>query len=292
MHDHRILVAGPYIGELGHEVGEWLPHVYGKFISGKFNEVHVFTRASCMGLYSAFATKVFGFDFSFNKHTDSHWMIKPHGPEVAAADELIRQVESHAQNLRCQGYHVECEMLNVSRRTELFSDKAFIRLTAPTYLCNKWVDWLPEGKKVLLAYRAYHRGARKNTPLNQLQETARDLKNRGYIPIVIGLTDTNYAAPDVDCINLVNTTTLADVLALYQISNLVIGCSTGTMHMAAFCGLPFIVWGGGWNQVRERYEVSWNPFKTWLHYISVQWEVRTSAILKGVTIAESAGIFK
>jgi len=284
---NRILVCGPYIGELGFEVSEWLPHIHGMYIHGGFDEVHVFTRKSCTGLYASFTTNVFGFDFPFNAHTDSNWMVNPHGPEVAAADKLVAQVTAHARNLVRQGHHVECDMLNVSRRTELFNDKIPIRFIAPTQLCHQWASQLPQGKKVLLAYRAYHRGSRKNTPLIQLQDTANELKKRGYVPIVIGHTDSDYSLPDVDCTNLVNQTTLADVLALYQLSSLIIGCSTGTMHLAAFCVLPFIVWGGGWEPVKERYEHSWNPFKTWCNYISLDWEVETRDIIKAIQQAET-----
>ena len=43
-------------------------------------------------------------------------------------------------------------------------------------------------------------------------------------------------------------------------SKLIVGPSSGPMHMASLCGLKHLVWSTEYNRVR--YERDWNPFKT------------------------------
>ncbi len=282
----RILVAGPYIGELGHEIGEWVPHVYGKFVAGKFDEVHVFTRGDRNGLYP-FAARIVSIDFPFNRQTDSHWMINPHGEAMTRAAEITRDVRNYVNELRQQGTEVLADVLCLARRKELFADKQPVFLPASGQLISSWAKRLPGGKKILLAYRAYHRGSRKNTPAGQLKEVATELKRRNYVPVVIGQTDPDFPPLDIDCVNLVNSTSISDLLALYHLSHMIIGCTTGTMHLAAFCKQPFIVWGGGWEPVKERYDHTWNPFDVWHIYISLEWQVTTQDIIKAIQQAET-----
>ncbi|MGV7225176.1 MAG: hypothetical protein ACQ9MH_27125, partial [Nitrospinales bacterium] len=48
--DKGILVAGPYIGELGYEIGEWAPHI--KWLASHLNcRTHVFARKGREVLY-------------------------------------------------------------------------------------------------------------------------------------------------------------------------------------------------------------------------------------------------
>ena len=50
-------------------------------------------------------------------------------------------------------------------------------------------------------------------------------------------------------------------------SKMIIGPSSGPMHLAALCALPTVVWSG-YARSRPRYETIWNPFETPVTVIS------------------------
>jgi hypothetical protein len=60
---------------------------------------------------------------------------------------------------------------------------------------------------------------------------------------------------------------LMDTLAT---AGCVVGCSSGTMHLAAACGADLVVWGDTKTRYREtlerRYKQTWNP-----HHVRVEW---------------------
>ena len=60
---------------------------------------------------------------------------------------------------------------------------------------------------------------------------------------------------------------LMDLLAN---ARLCVGVSSGTMHLAAACGCPLLVWGNNKQHYKEtlrtRYETTWNP-----HHVPVAW---------------------
>ena len=65
-----------------------------------------------------------------------------------------------------------------------------------------------------------------------------------------------------------------DILCDYLAgAKMCIGVSSGIMHLASHCGCPIVVWGYGtkktyYNEpLRKRYEETWNPFNSKVHYI-------------------------
>lgn len=66
---------------------------------------------------------------------------------------------------------------------------------------------------------------------------------------------------------------LQEICNLISIAPLVIGPTSGPMHLAALCGAPHLVWTGHQRSV-ERYETLWNPFNTKVkvHHDKFQWD--------------------
>ena len=54
---------------------------------------------------------------------------------------------------------------------------------------------------------------------------------------------------------------LEELCAYISASTMVMGPSSGPMHLASLCGTPHLVWSGDEPNV-DRYEKYWNPFKT------------------------------
>jgi len=53
---------------------------------------------------------------------------------------------------------------------------------------------------------------------------------------------------------------MEDLIAIFSLCRLVVGQSTGTMHLASLCGVPHVVWGS--DRIGIRYKKTWNPFHT------------------------------
>ena len=101
-----------------------------------------------------------------------------------------------------------------------------------------------------------------NFPINKWEELIIKCDNMRIVSI--GTEDGAYHVPgtiDLRGISLKDTT---NILAS---SDLLIGPSSGPMHLGALCGIPTLVWSG-YAKSRPRYESAWNPFKTQVKVIS------------------------
>jgi hypothetical protein len=104
--------------------------------------------------------------------------------------------------------------------------------------------------------------ARRNWPIEKWKKLKEMLKG-----LKIGCIGTNQEAihlEGTDNLRGYPLSLLADIMAS---SKIVVGPSSGAMHLASFCGAPHIVWCGkaivpGGCNIRYRYETSWNPLKT------------------------------
>lgn len=58
---------------------------------------------------------------------------------------------------------------------------------------------------------------------------------------------------------------LADLMDVLASAGVVVGASSGVMHLGAACGADLVVWGDTktryWETLEKRYEVTWNPHK-------------------------------
>lgn len=81
-------------------------------------------------------------------------------------------------------------------------------------------------------------------------------------------------------------TPLDEVVNYLAGCKLIVGGSSGPMHLACLCGTPIVVWGprlasGG--SLEERYKQVWNPFKTRVEYIcDDSWKPNPEEVLKRV----------
>lgn len=70
-------------------------------------------------------------------------------------------------------------------------------------------------------------------------------------------------------------------------AKLVIGCSSGLMHLAAACGTDLVVWGDSRTYFSEtleqRYKVTWNPFNVKVGWITADdWQPEPKEIIKKI----------
>lgn len=100
----------------------------------------------------------------------------------------------------------------------------------------------------------------------------------------IGTTESAYHISNTADLRGLTLHTLCDYMAG---ASVVIGPSSGPMHLAALCGCPHLVWTGHKRTV-ERCEGSWNPFQTkcLTHFNKFEWDTRREWQPEPETIVE------
>ena len=188
-----VLVAGPFIGELGFEVCEWAPHI--KSLADFYKcRVHVFTKNGHESLYP-FAEEVRTFDFP-NPHVEKNWLLNPPKEEVDRYNALEIQARKYAKELRTQGRCVIVEHCGYSRLETIFNKKSAVLLESVPELTEEWEKRLPETKKIVLTCRAYARGTSRNSDIDLLNRLGGFIKERGWAPIIVGRTDEGFSVPE------------------------------------------------------------------------------------------------
>lgn len=106
-----------------------------------------------------------------------------------------------------------------------------------------------------------------NWPQNKWDDLCKELVRRGLRVACIGSIAASLCARGAHDFRGVPLRTVINVLAL---TRLVVGPSSGPMHLASLCGTPHMVWTitldlpqwKAWGSSRQRYEQIWNPFNT------------------------------
>jgi len=117
---------------------------------------------------------------------------------------------------------------------------------------------------VVLCVRGRKFGSLKNWDAENWVKLCKLLLNMNFTPVITGIKESVVFEPPDGCIELLNQTTIEDLIAIMQKSIFVVGQSTGPMHLAALSGVPHTVWGS--SRLRDRYLNSWNPHRTLVEY--------------------------
>ena len=276
-----LLIAGPFVGELGYEIGEWMPFV--KYMSDTLQaKVHVFTRKGHEVLYP-FAETFHTYEFP-TEHVYNNWLYKYTDSENALFESLVRKTGACAKEHQNPKQRIFYEAADSTRRDTHFKNRKNVIITAPQASIRTWKDTLPGSKKVVLVCRFLKRGMERNSDLEQINKLADYVKGIGYTPVIVGKTDENFTIGVKHGINLINQTTLADLVAIYRQSTIVVGNSTGTIHLAAACNVPHITWGSTFpdDTVVRRYQQDWNLNHTWVRFLSKEWQDPFDIIIKAI----------
>jgi len=267
-----ILTAGPFVGELGFEIGEWIPHI--KSLADRYNcALHVFTRKGHEALYP-FAEIVQTYDFPVAS-SNCNWLFEPSEEEIDRYNKLENNMATYAAQPEFSRKFQILLKSGPKIRDKSFRSKVPVLIKANEDLLTKWKNELPPDPKVVLTYRANTRGSERNSSTEFVNQAANFVIKMGLTPIIIGKIDDKYPVPDFPGINLINKSTLEDVIAIYQISRVVMGSSTGIIHLAASCGIPHITWGSTYKDdaIIERYKKDWNLNGTWVRFVSKEWNI-------------------
>lgn len=107
----------------------------------------------------------------------------------------------------------------------------------------------------------------RNWPKEKWEQLIQKLKYKTHKIGSIGLLNETYSIKDTMMLQGIDEQYLCNVIAG---ANVVVGPSSGPMHLASLCGTPHVVWtdkklwnvGGQKATNRQRYEKIWSPFGT------------------------------
>jgi hypothetical protein len=236
----RTLVAGPYMGEFGHELMEWQAWVRAQV--PRHQEVHVITFPGRDALYPG--CHVHTHDVPLEKAGYRHGRFSP-------------------SELKCMA-RAKAEMLGL---------KDYDILTAQ-HLCTRYHQkWILPAKFELLRkaplegrYRdiAFHfRWVKKegpdqtrNYPLELCDQVAALCHERGYSICCVGHPRYSYCPSGVE--DLRSEDLEASITAISS-AHLLAGELSGPMHLAQLCGVPILIWADG--QWRLDTCERWNVFQ-------------------------------
>lgn len=231
------LFAGPWLGEFGWELMNWQPFL--RWLAPQYKKVIISIRHGHEALYQDFTHE-------FQYHT----------------------VEGDSN---CN------EMKYIQNPKELIRAQAQCR---PNWDYLKPVGWQPIQRKKFIPFgtpkldlktdllfhpRGRNFGSNRNWSASKWEKLLQELSKQNLKVGCIGLKNAtlNIAGNFTDYRDI----PLIDTLDLISSTKLVIGPSSGPMHLASLCKIPHIVWtdqkkyARGYTN-RYKYESWWNPFQT------------------------------
>ncbi|KKN47991.1 hypothetical protein LCGC14_0657490 [marine sediment metagenome] len=271
----RAVIAGPYIGEFGWELCEFQGHV--RTQAAHADKVIVCSAKGREALY-ADLQPVF-LPHKIQGCGECHGMKPCQTPAELrnAHDDLDRR----SKHLRGRGWNVQRIVPKGSIR---YKHQTFIQFgsAAAAYTRGDVYDIIVHARN--RKHAQTHALDVYNWPLDRWSELVAALLKAGYSVAAIGLR--NAALLPEGAVDMRNIG-LARDMDMLAATRLVLGPSSGPMHLASLCGAPHVVWTEQKNSAvlkmsnRKRYEVGWNPLSTPCCVVDDS-KVSIAALLEGV----------
>jgi len=232
-----ILLAGPWVGELGWELFCWQGYIRG--LSRKYDQTIIIGRPGHKFLYSDFCNQYVEFDP--RSYQTNGWRCE--GKEC----NLHKSIK-HDKYISGQfdiGIFYDGKIFKDTKK--LFCKQEFYKYQLNT--SGKSYD-------IIIHARNKSTGSVRNWSFQNWEKLIKLLRKSGHKIATIGNSE-SYSFKKIDDYRGV---TLKKVAKLIYTSKLIVGPSSGPMHLASLCGKKHLVWSTDFN--RLRYEEIWNPFKT------------------------------
>lgn len=239
----KTLLAGPWIGEFGWELFCWQAFV--RKHSRNFEKTIVIGRPTNEFLYKDFCDEYIKFDpESFQ--TDA-W--KCHNAK--SAHEVIK---STPHDVYLNGtFDIGMRYTHngvIDTKGLFFKEQEFHKYHTPSD---------HDGYDIIFHCRNKSTGADRNWSKEQWEELYQLLYDHFEGIITIGCIG-NDEAFHIEGTDDLRGMDLEELIGIMGRSDLIVGPSSGPMHLASLCGLKHLVWSTEYNRVR--YEKDWNPFGT------------------------------
>jgi hypothetical protein len=256
------LLAGPWVGEFGWELLCWQGYLRAR--SAEFDRVVVLSRPEMAPLYADFCDEFIPYQplgvgisgFMCAGHED--W------PNISRTRDYREYVSGN--------FHI-----GYNRDRPALSSKTFLRQKFLKY--GKTDPLLSFDVVLHIRLTDKNRsGIRNGWTLNGWAEFLKGLRQQGVQKIgCIGHPESAGALEGCADLRGLPMDKLFDVLAS---SRVLVGPSSGPMHLGALCGCPHVVWSGV-EENRPKYEKYWNPFSTPVRYIHHSaWQPGVDVVLR------------
>jgi len=143
----------------------------------------------------------------------------------------------------------------------------------------------PQNAQICQEVLIHARGIRRKSSINYRQwpQLAERISGMALTSGFIGSQNDQYVAGFFDFRGI----DLQKLMNRMARAKLVIGCSSGIMHLAAACGTNLVVWGDDrtyfWETLERRYKVTWNPFNVKVGWITANdWQPEPEEITKKI----------
>lgn len=240
----RTLLVGPYLGEFGWELMCYVGYV--RMLSRSYKNTKVISRPGHGILYADFATEFHEFD-------PQSWKTNMHMCEDVKGDPM-----EMVNSLEWDDYFGGNYFMDISYDGKTYRDNKghFEQQIFHKYTGDELL-YTDEVTKYDLLFHPRNKptGADRNWSQERWQRLVKELSGE-YTIGIIG----NDQAFKLDGAADLRGISLHSLVKHINASEMVVGPSSGPMHLASLCGKRHLVWTPEFNRIR--YETWWNPFKT------------------------------
>lgn len=227
-------------GEFGWELMAWQAHL--RWLSN-VAEIRVVTRKGNEMLYKDFATEILNYEF--DGVADSHYC---HNLNTEKFNKFL--IKNKKDSTILAPYNIGYYPTKKGHKVlENFSKQTFIKLSSEEDVVKY---------DILLHPRNRDLAPDRNWGADNWNVLGDILIKNGYSVAVIGKAGESLVL-DNEHIDAYFSVPLEETVALMQNARLIVGESSGAMHLAALAGLESVVWGAADNV--DRYHKYWNPLK-------------------------------
>ena len=232
----KILAAGPWIGEFGHELFSW--QCYLRTLSKNYDKVIISSRSGHEILYHDFCNQYIPFDSNLNNCSCVRNYKTKYDSSVfsnISYTDIIKPTSKWS----ISPTYISYGNYNSTKKYDIVIHARNIKMdNAPNQTDIKYKEsrnWSYENWIIIIDY----------------------LKKRNLKCCVVGRKESAFSFDGIDNLLNLSLSELADIL---KNSRLIIGPSSGPMHFASLCNCQQIVWTSSVNV--NKYKKNWNPFKT------------------------------
>ena len=247
----KALIAGPCVSEFGWEIMEWQGYVRRQALGCDL--VIVCSRPHTEYLYADIAGLQF-IPHDIEANVTTHQIDELITPE--RLDVYTALLNSWEERLRNEGYEVA--RLVIPKSGMRFAER-FMRSSRQSYirLGRAQPDIL-----VHMRAKRYLKGGEPNYPARLWKQVLARLKVRGHrnIAAIGTISDALCLSPCVDMRDI----PMERLCDLMRNAKVIIGPSSGPMHLASLCECPQVTWTQR-QATADRYHDGWNPFRVSVH---------------------------
>lgn len=255
MKTNNTLLVGPWVGEFGWELFCFQGYV--RKYSKSFDKVIVIGKKGHDFLYKDFCDEYIHYSLPEGYYSDS-WFSRDKNMRIVSTDSIIsNKIKEFKFTHRLDPNKICSNMFllpanGIAKIGKYFYDQEFIKYESNTI--NEYND-------IILHPRNKGVGDSRNWGVEKWNNLVKRLKSK-YTIGVIG----NNESFKLEGVNDYRNLSIEDTVSVLNRAKLVVGQSSGPLHLASLSGIPQLVWSTEHNRVR--YEKYWNPFNISVYFYS------------------------